>query len=152
MGYIEGKLDRNGRAFLDVIITPSTFYREAVGVDLFRARNRNVLGIDDKYQYKARALIDTGATVTSIDLNVAKALNLQTKGTALVGSAMGHNDHHIYDVDLYLSMRERLTLLQNKVVISSDIGGQGIQMLLGTDNLKLGKLIFDRGGKFSLDI
>ena len=152
MGYLEGKLDDKGRAFIDVIVTPSTLYREVIGIDLFKPKKANLLNIDSKYQYKAKAIIDTGATVSSIDLNVAKMLQLQTKGTTLVGSPMGHNDHDVYDVDLYLSMGNKLTLLSNKLVITSDIAQQGIHMLLGTDIIKLGKLVFDRGKRFSLDI
>ena len=74
MGSITSRLDEKGRAFIDVIITPSALYREAVGKDKFKGSGNSLLGMAPQFRYKAKALIDTGASCTSIDLIVAEKL------------------------------------------------------------------------------
>lgn len=152
MGSIKSRLDEKGRAFIDVIITPSTLYREAVGIDKFKGTGRSLLGIGTEFRYKAKALIDTGASCTSIDLTVAKKLNLITKGKVPVHSPRGNHDYDAYDIDIFLGMENRLNLLQNRIVIASDIQAQGIHMLIGTDIIKLGILTFNKGRDFSFSL
>jgi predicted aspartyl protease len=153
MGSITNRLDEKGRAFVDVVIQPSSLFREAVGNDRFQTKNNSLFGLDRKFSYQTRALIDTGASVTSIDFDVAEKLGLVSKGSTPVHSPKGTHDHSIFDIDLYIGMdRKNFLLLPNKIVIASDIGSQGMHMLIGTDILKLGKLVFDRGSVFSFEI
>ena len=110
------------------------------------------MGIAPQFRYKAKALIDTGASCTSIDLVVAEKLQLVTKGKVPVHSPRGNHDYDAYDIDLFIGMQNNLTLLQNRIVIASDIQAQGIHMLIGTDIIKLGVLVFNKGRDFSFSL
>jgi hypothetical protein len=149
MGSIASNLDDKGRAFVKVIITPSAFYREAIGLDKFKGNG--VLGMANKYQYEGNALIDTGASCSSIDLDVAKKLGLVMRGQVAVNSPKGKHDYEAFDIDLFIGMNN-LVLIPNRIVVASDISAQGIQMLIGTDIIKLGTLVFDRGKTFNFSI
>lgn len=151
MGLIQGTLDHKGRAFVEVIITPSAFYRRAVGLQKFEDK-RNHLGIASSFQHKGMALIDTGATVSSIDEEIPKKLTLVTKGPVPVDTPKGKHDHLAFDIDLYISMHGKLSLIENKIVIDSILKPQGIDMLIGADIIKLGILILDRGRTFKFSI
>ncbi len=151
MGLIQGTLDHKGRAFVEVIVTPSALYRKAVGLELFEDK-RNHIGISKIFQHKGLALIDTGATVSSIDEDIPKKLNLITKGPVPVDTPKGKHDHLAFDIDLYISMQGKLSLIENKIVIDSILKPQGIDMLIGTDIIKLGTLIFEKGRTFRFSI
>ena len=151
MALIQGNLDRKGRAFVEVTITPSLLYRMAIGLNKF-SDARNHLGIAGNFQYKGLALIDTGATVSSIDVGVAKKIGLVSKGPVPVDTPKGNHDYDAFDIDLYISMQGKLSLLENKIVIASFLKAQGVDMLIGADIIRLGTLIFDRGATFKFSI
>jgi|WetSurMetagenome_2_1015567.scaffolds.fasta_scaffold454296_2 hypothetical protein len=151
MASITSSLDVKGRAFVKVIITPSAFYQEAIGVDKFKADTGGLLGIADKYQYRGRALIDTGASCSSIDLDVAKKLGLVMRGQVPVNSPKGKHDYDAFDIDIFIGM-DNLVLIPNRMVVACDIKAQGIQMLIGTDIIKLGTLVFEKGQTFRFSI
>jgi predicted aspartyl protease len=152
MGSIISRLDDKGRAFVDVVITPSSFFQVAIGKEKFAGLPGDQFGVGAKFKYKCKALIDTGASVSSIDSDVAEKLGLVTKGAVPVNSPTGQNDHNAYDVDLFVCMGETYIWIDNRIVISSNIKKQGIHMLIGTDILKLGRLVFEKGETFSLTI
>lgn len=151
MASIKGKLDDTGRAVLSVIIVPSLAYRQAKGLEEFKAKNS--IGIKSSFQFSGRALIDTGASVTSIDRTVAQELNLIPKGQVPVKSVTGENNHNIFDIDLFMGMdNKRILLIEDRFVVASDIKGQGFIALIGTDVLKLGILRFNKGEYFQFEI
>jgi hypothetical protein len=151
MGLIRGILNEKGQAFVQVIITPSQLYREMRGIEMFRD-NKNHLGISAAFQYRGLALIDTGASASSLDIGIPGKLNLVSKGLVPVHTPKGHHDYNAFDIDLYISMGSVLSLIKNKIVIASTLKPQGLDMLIGTDILRLGKLVFERGRTFTFEI
>jgi hypothetical protein len=105
---------------------------------------------------QARALVDTGATLTAIDRSVISKLNLSPTGTASIHTpSTGQNPHlaDLYDVGIFFVHPPRLTFPVYTVpVLEADLLLQGgIQALIGRDILQLGLMIYDGvAGMFSL--
>lgn len=79
------------------------------------------------------ALIDTGATIASIDRATAEQLNLQVVGTRKLGTASGPVDAPLFSFSLrLLPWGVNLNCVPG---VGCDIGGLGVIALIGMDIL-----------------
>lgn len=78
---------------------------------------------------------DTGASNTCIAMEVAQALRLPVTGMAMMKTPSGMREMPTFVVDLLLPNNVTVT---NLVVMGSEIGGQGIGVLVGMDVITLG--------------
>jgi hypothetical protein len=100
------------------------------------------------------ALVDTGASITSVDPSVITALGIQPTGALPVhtpstgGTALQMNT---FDVAIYIPIPNKphfsLGALQ---VFESTLKVQGFEVLLGRDVLQHALFIYDGSGSFSL--
>lgn len=104
----------------------------AVGVDAITAKSLQDYSLSIPQPRMVKALFDTGCTVTSIDLSIAKALNLKVRGYVNVGTANGLAKAEQY----FISIGFPGTTLQGRSlqqVQGIDLRGQQIQALIGRD-------------------
>ncbi len=94
-------------------------------------------------------LVDTGATMTAIDLRIAQTYGFVASGAATIVTANGEQSANpLYEVQLS-GIAE---YFQDLVITSCNVLEQGIMMLIGTDVLANSKLIYDgAAGEFSLE-
>ncbi len=103
-----------------------------------------------------RALIDTGATCTALDMNAIQRLQIPVMGqTSLHTPSTGSAPHlcNQYDVALAILDSRARPMYSSSVVavIESDLTGQGIEALVGRDVLAEGLLLYNGGaGVFTL--
>ena len=93
------------------------------------------------------ALVDTGATISAIDENLAKRMNLVPTGKAVVSGVHGAKVVDTYTFDFRVG--GLVVLMKNASCGQFD--GQGFQLLLGMDVLRLGEFYLgtfqDRDGR-----
>lgn len=85
--------------------------------------------------FTAVGMIDTGASISGIDVSIAKHLNLISRDFIPILTPSGIKNHYTYDIDLMLPQTlgfKKFTL----EVTGSDLIRQGIQVLIGRDVLK----------------
>lgn len=96
------------------------------------------------------ALIDTGATVTSIDKSVAEELRLAPNGMRKLGTAGGPTENPTYAFRVNVANMFSLDCSQG---VECDLSGQGIVVLLGMDLLSRCVLIVNGpDGSFTLSM
>lgn len=88
--------------------------------------------------FKTLALWDTGATKTCISTNVVEILELVPTGKNTIRTPSGSKDVNTYLIDLGLPNGVCITDAQ---VCDSDIGNQGIDVLVGMDIILHGDFI-----------
>lgn len=88
------------------------------------------------------AVIDTGATISGIDITVLQALGLQPTGTANIGGVAGPNAHGLYTVDLHIPLGQQRLSLANRVVIGVHLANP-YRALLGRDILAMMMLVYN---------
>ena len=103
----------------------------------------------------ARALIDTGASITAVDPAITTALNLIPTGQTTIHtpSTAAEQPHPCatYDVHLTLSHPALSFYINALPVIQSNLHHQGIQALIGRDVLANCLLFYDgRAGTYVL--
>jgi hypothetical protein len=150
MALVRGSLDFKGKAIIEVIISVSSRYRERIGLKKFEDKT-NRFGISPTFQYKGFALLDTGASLSAVDMAVPKKLGLISKGPVPMDSPLGNHNYDAFDIDLYI-LGKPVMLIPNKIVCSAHLKRQDIDMLIGTDIIRLGTLIFNKGTTFSFSI
>lgn len=84
---------------------------------------------------QAKALWDTGATITCISGYVAEQLSLVATGKISIRTPSGESDRNTYLVDLSLPNN---VVISDLVVSDSEIGTQGIGVLIGMDIINRG--------------
>ena len=92
--------------------------------------------------YTGVGLIDTGASISAIDVSVAKSLNLISRDIIPILTPSGIKNHYTYDVEFMLPQ----TLGFKKFsldVTGCELAKQGIQVLIGRDVLKECTFIFN---------
>lgn len=99
-----------------------------------RLINKVVIGVKDK-QIEADALWDTGATCTAVSDSVVKELGLVSYGKQQIKTPSGEKIVDQYLVNLALPND---VLVPNVVACGSEIGNQGIDLLIGMNIIKLG--------------
>lgn len=104
-----------------------------------------------------RALIDTGAGRTCIDLSVLRTLQLRPTGTVRVYTASSGTEPHSsegYAVSLVVpvAVQHHVPLtISSTPVIATELAGRGIQALIGRDILGDCMLVYNGSyGQFSL--
>jgi len=88
-----------------------------------------------KKVYSATALWDTGATRTCISNKVVKDLELMPTGKMDIHTPAGIKSVNTYLLDIILPNN---VPVKDCVVCDSDIGNQGLDMLIGMDIISLG--------------
>lgn len=82
-----------------------------------------------------KAQWDTGATGTCISKELVKKLNLLPTGKVNVSTPSGIGTMNKYIINLILNNEVRI---QNLIVMDSEIGKQGIDVLIGMDIISIG--------------
>lgn len=82
-----------------------------------------------------KALWDTGATGSCISDEVARDLGLTPIGMQTIKTPSGEKDVETYLIDIILPNE---VTIKDVVVCGTDIGSQGIQMLIGMDVIGIG--------------
>ncbi len=127
-----------GRAIIDVLVYPSESYLKA----------KNILV--PPAPYIAKALLDTGATITAIDEIIPTTLALQSKGPAQIGGVSGGNTHQQYDVDMIISLDGYTFTKRDKLVVDCKIKETfGVDILLGMDIIQMGSLTISQAVSFT---
>ena len=85
--------------------------------------------------YTAKALWDTGATHTAIAMEVAGDMDLIPVGMCNVQTPSGNKTFPTYCVDLILPNH---VVIKDVQVVGSEIGKQGLGLLVGMDIIALG--------------
>jgi predicted aspartyl protease len=89
-----------------------------------------------------KALIDTGASNTSIDDGVARALGLQIHNQIPISTPSGQTTHNVYAARLTFPA-SRLQPIPLLSVAGTELANQGLIALLGRDFLGGKMLIYD---------
>ena len=89
----------------------------------------------DKSFFPVRAQWDTGATGTCISKDLVKQLDLAPIGKIRVQTPSGMGIMNRYLINLILNNEVRIS---NVSVMDSEIGAQGIDLLIGMDIISLG--------------
>lgn len=92
----------------------------------------------EKRSYVADALWDTGATISCISMDVVSKLGLVSTGKMEINTPAGKKEVNTYSVDIVLPNKVQDVLISNCTVCDSDIGDQGISLLIGMDIIQLG--------------
>lgn len=101
----------------------------------------------DMKQQTVKALWDTGATTTCISTTVVKTLGMIPTGKMNIKTASGSKIVNTYLLDINLPNNVGV---KDVLVCDSDIGNQGIDMLIGMDVILLGDFaVSSFGGKTS---
>lgn len=110
-----------------------------VGVSKPRSDALAAAGQPVPAQVQIRALVDTGASCTCLDLQTLQALQLQPRGTATVHTpstnATTPHTANQYDVQLTLLHPKLNMTFQALPVIEAQLSHQGHQALIGRDIL-----------------
>lgn len=75
-------------------------------------------------------IIDTGATITAIDLKCAKELGLAPMGTRMVGTASGPKEYPTFAFSVQIATNLRFDCVPG---MGCELSGQGIIALIGMD-------------------
>jgi len=97
-------------------------------------------GLDKKVTIKA--LWDTGATISSIDRDLAQSLSLIPIGKLPVFHADGRSIQDVYTVNVNLLSRK--FVINVGKAVSGSFSGQDFKMLIGMDIISLGDFFFGR--------
>ncbi len=103
-----------------------------------------------KNKLNANALIDTGATISCISKDVVKLLKLMPIGIDKVSTPSGTAILNKYLIDVYF---KKDMVFKNVFVLESEIGKQGIDLLVGMDILNKNDIMisnYDNHTQFSL--
>lgn len=115
-------------------------------------RNQLKSNVTVKYNGKeveAVALWDTGATNSNISMDVVQQLELIPTGKMRVYTPSGTSDRNTYLVDVMLPSN---VPIMDLMVCDSEIGDQGLGMLIGMDIINRGEFLvtnFEGKTKFS---
>ena len=103
-----------------------------------------------KNKMKSNTLIDTGDTISCISKDVVKTLKLQPIGVDRVSTPSGTAVLNKYLIDI--SFKKNM-IFKNIFVLESEIGNQGIDLLVGMDILNKNDIMisnYDNHTQFSL--
>ena len=115
---------------------PISYYAFTTKIDGLAKVLRNEAQITANGQsQKVSALWDTGATRSCVSTKVATDLNLISTGKNLIKTPSGQKEVNTYLVDIGLPNNVNI---KDLIVCDSDIGDQGLDMLIGMDIIGLG--------------
>ena len=95
---------------------------------------------------KVRALIDTGASCSCIDLQIINSLGLTPTGSTSVQTAStGATPHNtdLYDIYLGIPLGSIICTFAITAVVALDLAHQGIDVIIGRDILKTALVIYN---------
>ena len=81
------------------------------------------------------ALWDTGSTITCVSEELAKKLSMISTGKTIINTPNGVKEKDTYLVDIILPNKVKLKEI---VVCETEIGNQGIDVIIGMDIINLG--------------
>ena len=115
---------------IEIVITPSVFYSEKIGIPFSEIKTKRVL-----------AMIDTGATASVISYGIAEFLGIEPVGNTYITTPTSTRIHCFqYDVQLAFPNNVNIASL---IVVEAPLEGQHIQCLIGRDVLKHGLFIYN---------
>ena len=100
----------------------------------------------------AQALVDTGASKTSMSRQMAADLALEPCGLIEVQGATGSTKVNTYYVDFILSFGPQSLVVAGMEVCEFDPGKGSFQVLIGRDVICQGVLTMDFSGRFTFSI
>jgi len=103
-----------------------------IGVDLITAQSLQTSNIPVPPPITARALVDTGCTITSIDAAIASSLQLKTRGYTQTHTANGLMNVSQHQISLNFP-GTNLMGRQVQTVQAVDLSGQPYGVLIGRD-------------------
>ena len=147
MPCISGNYDTNVGVLLQVGLVPGGRVEEIHEHPRFSTNARVQLSGTG-----AQALVDTGASLTSISPGLAAHLALAPLGKIEIQGATGSIPVNTYFVDLILSFGAQSLIVGNLNVCEFDPGQAPFQVLIGRDIICRGVLTMDFGGRFTFSI
>lgn len=117
-----------------------------VGASASRTKALQTAGKPVPAQIKIRALVDTGASCTCLDLSCIQKLGLTPTGIAQVHTPTTDEQPESkkqYDVSLLVVLPGLSRRFAEQPVIEANLTFQGIQALIGRDMLKSCLLVYD---------
>ena len=99
-----------------------------------------------------QALVDTGASQTSISPQLATQLALRPRGKVTIQGATGSTPVNAYHVDLILGFGAQSIAVANLNVCEFDPGRAPFQVLIGRDIICQGVLTMDFAGRFTFSM
>lgn len=116
--------------------TPVEFHAFTTRCNGIAGSLRNTAGIESNgNRIEVTALWDTGATNSCISHDVVQKLSLTPTGKITIQTPSGASVMDTFMVNVLLPNR---VIIPDVVVCDSDIGAQGIGMLIGMDIIRLG--------------
>ena len=147
MPCISGTYDASIGVLLQVGLLPGgtveAVHQQATDVDGARSRLTGA---------GTQALVDTGASQTSISPRLAAHLALRPRGKVTIQGATGSTPVNAYYVDLMLSFGSQSIVVGNLEVCEFDPGQAPFQVLIGRDIICQGVLTMDFSGRFTFSI
>ena len=104
-----------------------------VGVPSDLADKWRNIGVDVPDPVSGQALIDTGASTTCVDEDVARQLALPTVDVARMSSASGQSEQSVHPVQLDVAHSD--LIIESAKSIAADLDDQGLVALVGRDML-----------------
>ncbi|HET6883282.1 MAG TPA: aspartyl protease family protein [Pirellulales bacterium] len=119
----------------------------AIGTSSARMQALRAAGASVPTPASCRGLVDTGASVSAIDRQIAQQLGLAPTGFTLIHTPSTGVQPHVaaqFDISLAIMMdNQHLHMLPvSFLVIESDLSTQGFGALIGRDVLALGLLMY----------
>ncbi len=111
-----------------------------------------IINSETKFTIPAKALWDTGATGTCISKELVQKLNLIPIGMQRIQTPSGSGTVNQYKIHLVLNDE---VLIPDVTVVDSEIGNQGLDVLIGMDIISLGDFAisnYDKKTQFSFRI
>ena len=127
-------LDANGQPSAQALVRTGAILNVAISVHPALAASLDRHGSFAPAPVTGLALIDTGATMTAIDQNVATQLDLAPVGTIRTGTAGGRMDFSLYPVRITFP-DAGLPGTDLTRAAGCDLAGQGYPALIGRDIL-----------------
>ena len=147
MPCISGTYDAKIGVLLQVALLPGG------AVEAARRQTKNPGATQTRFTGAgAQALVDTGASKTSISPQLASQLSLRPHGKVTVQGATGSTPVNAYHVDLMLSFGAQSIAVANLDVCEFDPGQAPFQVLIGRDIICQGVLTMDFAGRFTFSI
>lgn len=91
-------------------------------------------------------LIDTGASISALDFNVIRRLDIPPRGSIAIhtpSTGTAYENRYTHDVCLVLGETETTSLIITTPIIGIELASQGFYALLGRDVLRHCRLVYD---------
>jgi len=147
MPCISGTHDPGVGILLQVGLLPGGAVEAGHQQEMYADQTQNQLALAG-----TQALVDTGASKTSISPRLAEHLALRPRGKVTIQGATGSISTNAYHVDLVLSFGAQSIVVGNLGVCECDPGWGPFQVRIGRDIICQGVLTMDFSGRFTFSI